>query len=94
VTEHKAPPNPIEIVCRELVELVTEYLSGGLSPPDRVRFEKHLLTCPPCTEYLAQIQTTRALAAELGPRAHSTPKGDDVERKLVDLFRRWHGEAD
>ena len=94
MTERESSPNPIEIVCRELVELVTEYLSGGLSPPERVRFEKHLLTCPPCTEYLAQMQTTRALAAELGPVADSTPNGDDIERKLVDVFRRWRGEAD
>ena len=94
MTGRQPTPNPIELVCQELVELVTEYLSGGLSPADRVRFEKHLLTCPPCTQYLAQIQSTRALAAELGPVAPSAPNGDDVDLKLADLFRRWHHKAD
>lgn len=94
MTERKPTPNPIELVCQDLVELVTDYLSRALPPADRVRFEKHLLTCPPCTEYLAQIQATRGLAAELGSVPPSGPAGDDVERKLAGLFRRWHGKAD
>jgi anti-sigma factor RsiW len=85
-------PNPIELVCQELVELVTEYLGATLAPPDRVRFEKHLLTCPPCTAYLAQIQATRALAAELGPAAPPAPSDGEVERRLVGLFRGWRGK--
>lgn len=86
----KPTPNPIELVCQELVELVTEYLSASLPAADRVRFEKHLLTCPPCTAYLAQIQATRALAAELEPPA--APRDGDVEQELAGLFRRWHGK--
>jgi len=40
-----------DLVCRELVELVTEYLSEALSADDRARFEHHLSECPPCTTY-------------------------------------------
>lgn len=91
MTEPRLIPNPIELVCQELVELVTEYLAATLAAADRVRFEKHLLTCPPCTAYLAQIQATRALAAELGPAA-SAPSDGDVERRLAGLFRGWRGK--
>ena len=84
-------PNAIELVCQELVELVTEYLSATLAAADRVRFEKHLLTCPPCTAYLAQVQATRALASELG-RTETAPTDGDVERQLAGMFRRWHGK--
>jgi anti-sigma factor RsiW len=41
--------NAIELVCKEIVELVTEYLGGTLAAQDRVRFDQHLATCPPCT---------------------------------------------
>ena len=56
----------IELVCKEVVELVSDYLGGTLPPADRARFDEHLATCPPCTAYLAQVRTTLDLAAELG----------------------------
>ena len=82
--------NPIELVCREVVELVTEYLGGKLRPEDRTRFEQHLATCPPCTAYLAQMTTTLDLAAELG--STGAPTDDEVANQLGAMFRRWHGE--
>ena len=76
----------IELVCRELVELVSDYLNHTLAATDRARFEEHLLTCPPCTSYLAQMRATLELAGELD---RPTPT-DDVQQQLVELFRRWH----
>jgi hypothetical protein len=82
-------PNAIDLVCQELVELVTEYLGHTISAPERVRFEKHLLTCPPCTAYLAQMRTTLELAGELGqaPAAQNTG-----EQELLTVFRRWQSK--
>ena len=80
----------IELVCREVVELVTEYLGDALPPTDRSRFEQHLSTCPPCTAYLAQVRATLDLAAEVG--AADAPPADEVARRLGDMFRRWHGQ--
>jgi len=81
--------NAIELVCREVVELVTEYLGGTLPDHDRARFDQHLSTCPPCTAYIAQVRTTLELAAELG--STSAP-ADDVAKQLGDMFRDWHGK--
>ena len=51
-----------EMPCRELVELVTEYLDDRLSPVDRARFEAHLAACDACRAFLEQFrQTIRAL---------------------------------
>ena len=80
--------NDIELVCREVVELVTEYLAGTLPDTEKARFDHHLSTCPPCTAYLAQMRTTLALSAELG--SASAPSDDAVAEELGDLFRRWH----
>ncbi len=92
MSEPTPNPNPIELVCQELVELVTEYLGATLAAADRVRFEKHLLTCPPCTAYLTQVQATRALASELGRAETPVPTDGDVVRRLAGVFRRWHGK--
>ena len=52
-----------EIVCIAVVELVTDYLDGALSPPDVQRLEQHLQVCHACTEYVQQVRTTTRIAA-------------------------------
>jgi predicted anti-sigma-YlaC factor YlaD len=85
--------NLVDLLCKEVVELVTEYLSHSMTAEDQVRLEQHLLTCPPCTAYLQQVRATLALTRGLGqkepvePAAADTP---DVDGDLLSLFRRWN----
>ena len=74
----------VELMCNEVVELVTEYLSGAMAPEERVRMEQHLLACPPCTTHLGQVRTTLELARGLSRDDQDAPAGDD----LLALFRR------
>jgi anti-sigma factor RsiW len=73
------------LACRQVVEMVTDYLEGALSPADRRRFEAHLAVCPHCTEYLEQIRETIRLAGRLTPE-DLTPR---MSADLTDLYRRW-----
>ena len=45
-----------QIRCVELVELVTEWMEGGLDDDTRAYVEEHLVICPPCSAYVAQIR--------------------------------------
>jgi MFS family permease len=55
-------PAPDELACKELVELVTDYLDGVLPPDRRDEFQTHLAGCHGCVEYVRQIGiTVRAL---------------------------------
>ena len=78
-----------ELVCQEVVELVTDYLEGALSPADHRRFETHLAGCPHCTEYLAQIRETITLVGRVTPE-DLTPQ---MSTDLTDLYRRWQAEG-
>jgi anti-sigma factor RsiW len=49
-----------EMACKELVEVITAYLEGNLPEADCRRFDEHLLECPFCTEYVAQMRATIA----------------------------------
>jgi anti-sigma factor RsiW len=40
------------VTCRELVEFLSEYLSGELAATERAEFEAHLAECPACVAYL------------------------------------------
>jgi anti-sigma factor RsiW len=72
-----------ELTCREVVELVNDYLEGALAPPERARFELHLDDCPGCVTYLEQLRMTVALVGRL--REESLEPG--VRDELMRLFR-------
>jgi anti-sigma factor RsiW len=75
-----------QLKCRELVELVTDYLEDRLTPADRRRFDEHIAGCEPCTRYLEQFRTTIRLVGRL--------REEDLEQQardaLLDAFRDWH----
>ena len=76
---------PAALPCQRVVEMVTDYLEGALSPADHRRLEAHLPGCPDCTEYLAQMRETIRLAGRLTPE-DLTPQ---MSTDLTDLYRRW-----
>ena len=72
------------MTCRELVELVTDYLEGALSPEDVARFESHVTACPGCASYLEQVRTTIAVTRASGDVAEPS-----AVAPLLDAFREW-----
>jgi len=82
--------NRSELVCQQVVELVTDYLEGALSRSQRRRLEAHLAGCEHCTEYLEQMRATIRLTGEL--RAEDlTPA---MQEELTAIYRRWRSEGD
>jgi len=58
---------PSPLVCRDAVELVSDYLDGTLSRRQRRRLEKHLAQCDACSAYLDQMRATIAASGTVGP---------------------------
>jgi len=56
-------PAPVPLVCREFVELVTDYLENRLPSEERARFEAHLAECDGCSGYLEDM---RSMLATMG----------------------------
>jgi anti-sigma factor RsiW len=77
-----APQEPM--TCQQLVELVTDYFEGALTPAERDRFDAHLTVCPGCEYYLEQMRITMRLvqnADELDGRPEVA--------ELLDMFRDY-----
>jgi predicted anti-sigma-YlaC factor YlaD len=74
-----------ELTCAEVVELVTEYLDGRLTPADVERFEEHLVFCDGCQNFLEQMRTTIQMTGRL--RAEDLSPA--VQELLVATFRSW-----
>ena len=77
------------IPCREMVELVTDYLEGALSWRERRRFERHIAGCDGCRAYLAQMRRTLRVLGRLDEETIS-PEARDA---LLHAFRDWRAEA-
>jgi anti-sigma factor RsiW len=77
-----------DLVCREAVELVTDYLEGRLSRRDARRFEAHLAKCDGCDEYLRQIRATIEILGKVQP----DDLAPETRQGLIDLYRDFRGE--
>lgn len=74
-----------EMSCKELVQVINDYLEGVLPSADRQRFEEHLAICPGCQTYLDQMRQTVRTVGRL--REDSIPS--DVRNVLLETFRGW-----
>ena len=83
-----AGPDPaadvsITVVCRQVVELVTDYLEGALPSDLQAAVERHLQLCPPCVTYIEQMRATAVSLREV-PVESIHPR---ARAELVTAFR-------
>lgn len=72
--------------CQEVVELVTDYLEGTLTPDETTLFEQHLNFCDGCVWYLEQTRATITTVGRL--REEDIPVG--TRERLLATFRDWN----
>jgi anti-sigma factor RsiW len=78
-----------DLVCQQVVELVSDYIEGALSRKDRRRFESHLRNCANCTTYLEQMRATIRATGTLKPEDLSL----EAQREFTEIFRKWREES-
>ena len=74
---------PEDITCREIVEIVTDYLEGAMTAEEREQVELHLNLCDGCSDYLQQMRLAIALSGRIEPELISP----ELEAELVEAFR-------
>ncbi len=75
-----------QLSCRELVELVTDYLEGALPAEEHERIDRHLEICQSCRTYVEQMRQT----IELTGRLTVADVSPEAELVLLEAFRAWH----
>ena len=73
-----------DLACRDVVELVSDYLDGALDPPLAAAVERHLALCPPCVEYVRQLRRTTRLVGQL-------PEETLSERARMEILAAFRG---
>ena len=73
------------LVCRQLVEKVSAYLDGDLSPRARAPVEDHLAACDGCAGYVAQVGRLLQITAAVPGEGPALP--DELVATLTARFR-------
>jgi anti-sigma factor RsiW len=73
------------LTCREVIELLSDYVEGSLSSDDLRRVDEHLALCDGCATYLEQIRETIRLSGMVSDEQVPEPE----KTALLDAFRDW-----
>jgi anti-sigma factor RsiW len=69
--------------CKQLVELVTDYLEGRMPDAQRRLVETHLAECDGCDTYIAQMRLTLEALGRIPPESIPPAARDE----LIHAFR-------
>jgi anti-sigma factor RsiW len=75
--------------CKELVELVTDYLEGRIPEAERERIEAHLAACDGCTAYVEQMRLTLFALGRIPEETITSAARDE----LTAVFRELRASA-
>jgi len=81
-------PPADDFPCIELVEVVTDYLDGAMTPDEGRRFEEHLALCAGCASVVEQFRTITRLGGRLQTSDVDALRPDQRE-PLLAMFRNW-----
>ncbi len=74
--------------CREIIQILIDYLEGDLSPAEKQHFEEHMDACPPCHAFLRTYEKSGELA-----RAALQPSDlpDELQERVRGFLRHRLG---
>jgi anti-sigma factor RsiW len=91
---HPALDPELVVVCRQVVELVTDYLEGALPADLHAAVDRHLQLCPPCVTYIEQMRTTVGSLREVSVESIHPQARAELVAAFRGLITRSAGEAD
>lgn len=68
--------------CRQIFELLSEYLDSELPPDLCARLSAHIEGCAPCVEFVESLRQSIALCKDVKEGEALPPLSDDARDKL------------
>jgi anti-sigma factor RsiW len=81
------------MTCRELADLLIDYVSGELTAEQRQRLDDHLLLCPPCVVYLETYKVTITLTRRLADVPLPPVLAEKLRKVLAEAAREQGGDC-
>ena len=74
--------------CREILEMLSEYVDLELPPVNCGEVERHLAGCAACREFVESLRNTIALCRAYAPVALPRPLSDRARNELEGAWRK------
>jgi putative zinc finger protein len=82
------PPEDSAAGCRQVLEMLSDYLNLEL-PPDACRqIEQHLDGCHPCEEFAESLRKTVDLCRQFQPDELPAPISQSAREELLEAYRK------
>jgi hypothetical protein len=78
------------MTCRELAELLIDFLNGDLTQEHFDEVQHHLRCCPPCVTFIETYRITIKICRQLP----SKPLPTELEKRLRQALQEWAEETD
>jgi anti-sigma factor RsiW len=78
-----------EVTCREVTELLTDYLDDAIPAPERARLDAHLAECDGCSAALDQLRETIRVTGTVTEAQVAEERLEPVRS----VFRAWRSET-
>lgn len=75
--------------CKEIFELLSEYVDAELPPELCESLEKHIEGCGPCVEFLHSLEKTVELCRQYRPGVTPPPIADKMRRELRQAYDKF-----
>lgn len=77
-----------QIPCREIVDLLGEFLDRELGPARHARVARHLLDCPPCAAFFDRYRQAVEIARDAYRSSAPVELPEEFVAELVQRLRR------
>jgi anti-sigma factor RsiW len=80
-----------DATCRDVVDLLLDYVEESLDPNTRVALERHFQDCAPCVAYLRTYDRSRRLARDVTRSEAPAELPENLKTRLRQLLLRRLG---
>ena len=72
--------------CREVFEMLSEYLDGELPVDTCEQIEKHIADCPPCIEFVESLRKSVSVFRDYRPAENPPPLDPRAKQLLAEAW--------
>ena len=74
--------------CREVFEMLSEYLDGELPADTCAHIEQHIADCPPCVEFVESLRRSVSVYRNYRPSENPPPLSPEAKERLAKAYRQ------
>ena len=73
--------------CRDVFEMLSEYIDGELPVDTCEQIEKHIADCAPCVQFVESLRKSISVFRDYRPSEQAPPLSPEAKRQLAQAYQ-------